>query len=94
MGWWQSARFNGCAGLITLSLVGSFLSPESRWFLVRWKKITEAKQVLGSLYGSEAEAAEKLIGIERAIAEEMKLVAPEFHVCFPGFGSHSHIDVY
>lgn len=63
---------------------GSFLSPESPWFLVRSGKITEAKQVLESLYRSEAEAAEKLIGIERTIAEETKLEAPSYMSAFHG----------
>ncbi|KAF7556651.1 hypothetical protein G7Z17_g1189 [Cylindrodendrum hubeiense] len=64
--------------------VGSFLSPESPWFLVRVGKIAKAKQVLASLYGSEVEAEEKLIGIERTIAEEATLEAPSYRSAFQG----------
>lgn len=65
-------------------LVGSFLSPESPWYLVRAGKMSEAKAVLESLYGSEAEAQEKLAAIQQTVDVESLAEAPSYILAFKG----------
>ncbi|VUC27017.1 unnamed protein product [Clonostachys rosea] len=65
-----------------LLFIGSFLSPESPWYLVRAGKLDEAQQTLEYLYGSELEANEKLASIIRTTNEETNLVKPSYVSAF------------
>lgn len=65
-------------------LVGSFLSPESPWYLVRAGKLDEAEATLQSLYGSEVDAREKLIIIQRTVEDEGRLEDPSYVSAFKG----------
>lgn len=64
--------------------IGSLLSLESPWYLVRVGKLEEAKAVLLSLYGSDLEASDKLVGIQQTIAEEETFVSVSYIGAFKG----------
>ncbi|WKT49352.1 MFS transporter superfamily [Fusarium oxysporum f. sp. vasinfectum] len=63
---------------------GSFLSPESPWYLVRAGKTEEARAVLQNLYGSEFEASEKLQAIQQTVEEEASMASPSYISAFQG----------
>ncbi|KAF4963198.1 hypothetical protein FSARC_8776 [Fusarium sarcochroum] len=65
-------------------MIGSFISPESPWYLVRTGKLIEAKDALHSLYGSESEAQEKLLAIQQTVEEESRMQAPSYISAFKG----------
>ncbi|KAI1010011.1 hypothetical protein LB503_011408 [Fusarium chuoi] len=64
--------------------IGSFLSPESPWYLVRAGKTEEARLVLQDLYGSEFEALEKLQVIQQTVEEEATMASPSYISAFKG----------
>ncbi|KAI8713561.1 MFS domain-containing protein [Fusarium sp. LHS14.1] len=64
--------------------VGSFLSPESPWYLVRAGKTEEARAVLQDLYGSEFEASEKLQVIQQTVDEEASMASSSYISAFQG----------
>ncbi|KAF5581628.1 maltose permease [Fusarium pseudocircinatum] len=64
--------------------IGSFLSPESPWYLVRAGKMEEARLVLQDLYGSEFEASEKLQAIQQTVEEEATMASPSYISAFKG----------
>ncbi|KAH7139986.1 general substrate transporter [Dactylonectria estremocensis] len=64
--------------------VGSLVSPESPWYLIRAHKIDEARKTLQYLYGSEAEAEEKLLAIIRTTEEETRLQEASYASAFRG----------
>ncbi|KAH7201512.1 general substrate transporter [Fusarium oxysporum] len=64
--------------------VGSFLSPESPWYLVRAGKTEEARTVLQDLYGSAFEASEKLQAIQQTVEEEASMASPSYISAFQG----------
>ncbi|KAJ9144194.1 Maltose permease [Pleurostoma richardsiae] len=63
---------------------GSFLSPESPWYLVRSGHIDQARTVLRSLWGSDEEAEAVLTGIIRTVDEEAQLETPSYMSAFRG----------
>ncbi|KAM6513106.1 hypothetical protein FALCPG4_015579 [Fusarium falciforme] len=65
-------------------MIGSFLSPESPWYLVRAGRLGEARDVLRSLYGSESEAQEKLLAIQQTVENEASLETPSYMSAFKG----------
>lgn len=64
--------------------IGSFLSPESPWYLVRAGKTEEARLVLQDLYGSEFEALEKLQAIQQTVEEEATMASSSYISAFKG----------
>ncbi|KAJ3533501.1 hypothetical protein NM208_g7959 [Fusarium decemcellulare] len=65
-------------------IIGSFLSPESPWYLVRAGKMDEARDVLRYLYGSESEAQERLSAVQQTVEEESRMEAPSYVSAFKG----------
>ncbi|KAF4458788.1 maltose permease [Fusarium albosuccineum] len=65
-------------------IIGSFLSPESPWYLVRAGKMDEAGDVLRYLYGSEFEAQEMLSAVQQTVEEESRMEAPSYVSAFKG----------
>lgn len=65
-------------------LTGSFFSPESPWYLVRSGQLDASRATLARLYGSGAEAEEKLAGIQSTIREEAHSSQANYKSAFQG----------
>jgi MFS family permease len=63
--------------------IGSFLSPGSPWYLARSGQLDAARATLMRLYGSEAEAEEKLTGILLTLGEEAQLPEASYKSASP-----------
>lgn len=67
-----------------LLFTGSFLSPESPWYLVRQGRVQEARQTLQGLYGPKFDVSAKLATIQRTVQAEQEVENPGYVSAFRG----------
>ncbi|KAJ5150918.1 uncharacterized protein N7482_010170 [Penicillium canariense] len=67
-----------------LLFTGSWLSPESPWYLVRQGEMEQAQQTLQRLYGPDFDTASKLASIQRTVEVEQSAENPSYLAAFQG----------